>query len=65
MSVETTKLTVKIRACLSLKECKSGSFFCEAIEKEMKLSIAAPLIDIYSLKDTLAIFFQYPPHYLT
>ena len=65
MSVETTKPTVKIRACLSLKECKSGSFFCEAIEKEMKLSIAAPLIDIYSLKDTLAIFFQYPPHYLT
>ena len=27
------------------------SFCCEAIEKEMKLSIAAPLIEIFSQQD--------------
>ena len=44
---------MKARTCLI--ESKSAwvvlLFCCEAIEKEMKLTIAAPLIDIYSQQD--------------
>ena len=39
----------------------------EAIKKEKpnKVSCDADELDIYSLQDSLAVFFQYPPHYLT
>ena len=37
----------------------------EAIKKEKpnKVSCDADELDIYSLQDRLAVFFQYPPHY--
>ena len=37
----------------------------EAIKKEKpnKVSCDADELDIYSLQDSLAVFFQYPPHY--
>ena len=39
----------------------------EAIKKEKpnKVSCDADELDIYSMQDSLAVFFQYPPHYLT
>ena len=36
-------------------------YLLQAIEKTEKLSIAKSKIDIYSLKDSFAIFFHHPP----
>ena len=50
---KTNQTVMKARTCLI--ESKSAwvvlLFCCEAIEKKMKLTIAAPLIDIYSQQD--------------